>query len=399
MNLSLEWDVTTIGELCSNVSSGGTPKSTNEEYYGGNIPWLNTKEINFNRIYDTEKHITNEGFKNSAAKWVKKDSVIVAMYGATAAKVAMNMVDLTTNQACCNLTIDKSLANPKFVYYYLYSNYERLLNLASGAAQQNLNSNIIKEFPINIPSLNVQNEIVNLLSTIDDKIELNQKINKNNSSKTTIDNIRRIFSSFFSWLEDEDYIIKNPVRRIHRVKTGRVVKEVLTDENLEVLRDKCEEIRDLAMVELLTSTGIRVGELVRLNIEDIDFYERECIVFGKGESERVVYFDARTKIHLMEYLQSRKDNNPALFVSLNSPYDRLGISGIETRLRELGNKCNINRVHPHKFRRTMATNAIDKGMPIEQVQKLLGHVQIDTTMQYAMVNQSNVKLAHRKFIG
>lgn len=223
--------------------------------------------------------------------------------------------------------------------------------------------------------------------------------NENNSSKTTIDNIRRIFSSFFSWLEDEDYIIKNPVRRIHRVKTGRVVKEVLTDENLEILRDKCEEIRDLAMVELLTSTGIRVGELVRLNIEDIDFYERECVVFGKGESERVVYFDARTKIHLMEYLQSRKDDNPALFVSLNSPYDRLGISGIETRLRELGNKCNIKRVHPHKFRRTMATNAIDKGMPIEQVQKLLGHVQIDTTMQYAMVNQSNVKLAHRKFIG
>lgn len=197
--MSLEWDVTTIGELCSNVSSGGTPKSTNEEYYGGNIPWLNTKEINFNRIYDTEKHITNEGFKNSAAKWVKKDSVIVAMYGATAAKVAMNMVDLTTNQACCNLTIDKSLANPKFVYYYLYSNYERLLNLASGAAQQNLNSNIIKEFPINIPSLNVQNEIVNLLSTIDDKIELNQKVNKN-LEKTLI----TIFNSWFINFENYD---------------------------------------------------------------------------------------------------------------------------------------------------------------------------------------------------
>ena len=223
--------------------------------------------------------------------------------------------------------------------------------------------------------------------------------NEKQSSKTTLDNVRRIFSSFFSWLEDEDYIIKNPVRRIHRVKTGRVVKEVLTDENLEVLRDNCDEIRDLAMVELLVSTGIRVGELVRLNIEDIDFYERECVVFGKGESERVVYFDARTKIHLIEYLQSRIDENPALFVSLNSPYTRLGISGVETRLRELGNKCNINKVHPHKFRRTMATNAIDKGMPIEQVQKLLGHVQIDTTMQYAMVNQSNVKLSHRKFIG
>ena len=230
------------------------------------------------------------------------------------------------------------------------------------------------------------------------KYLFNHKCEKK-SSKTTIDNIRRIFSSFFSWLEDEDYIIKNPVRRIHRVKTGRVVKEVLSDENLEILRDNCNSIRDLAMVELLISTGIRVGELVRLNIEDIDFYERECVVFGKGESERVVYFDARTKIHLIEYLKTRNDENPALFVSLNKPHNRLGISGVETRVRDLGKKCNINKVHPHKFRRTMATNAIDKGMPIEQVQKLLGHVQIDTTMQYAMVNQSNVKLAHRKFIG
>ncbi|WP_296879135.1 restriction endonuclease subunit S [uncultured Methanobrevibacter sp.] len=177
--MSLEWKTTTIGELCSKVSSGGTPKSTNEKYYGGDIPWLNTKEINFNRIYDTEKHITQDGFENSAAKWVKKESVIVAMYGATAAKVAMNMVDLTTNQACCNLTIENRLANPKFIYYYLYSNYGRLLNLASGAAQQNLNSNLIKEFPISIPPLNVQNKIVNVLSTIDDKIEMNEKINKN----------------------------------------------------------------------------------------------------------------------------------------------------------------------------------------------------------------------------
>lgn len=225
----------------------------------------------------------------------------------------------------------------------------------------------------------------------------NHKIERN-SSKTTIDNIRRILSSFFAWLEDEDYILKNPVRRIHKVKTGRVVKEVLTDENLEVLRDNCDEIRDLAMIELLISTGIRVGELVRLNIDDIDFYERECVVFGKGESEREVYFDARTKIHLMQYLESREDDNPALFVSFKKPYERLGINGVETRLRNLGRKSNINNVHPHKFRRTLATNAIDRGMPIEQVQKLLGHVQIDTTMQYAMVNQSNVKLAHKKFI-
>ena len=220
----------------------------------------------------------------------------------------------------------------------------------------------------------------------------------NNISKTTIDNVRRIFSSFFSWLEDEDYIIKNPVKRIHRIKKGRVVKDVLTDENLETLCDNCDNIRDLAILELLISTGIRVGELVKLNIDDINFHERECVVFGKGESERVVYFDARCKIHLQQYLATRCDDNPALFVRFRKPYDRLGINGVEIRLKKLGEKYNIRNVHPHKFRRTLATKAIDKGMPIEQVQRLLGHVQIDTTMQYAMVNQSNVKIAHRKFI-
>nr|WP_292816732.1 site-specific tyrosine recombinase/integron integrase [Methanobrevibacter sp.] len=277
----------------------------------------------------------------------------------------------------------------------------KLLNLFLSAKQvEGCSEKTIKYYKSTIEKMlmKIRKQVYNI-NTDDLRKYLFEHKNHKKSSKTTIDNIRRIFSSFFSWLEDEDYIIKNPVRRIHRVKTGRVVKEVLTDENLEILRDNCEEIRDLAIVELLTSTGIRVGELVRLNIEDINFYERECIVFGKGESERVVYFDARTKIHLLEYLETRIDENPALFVSLNNPYERLGISGVETRLRELGRKCNINKVHPHKFRRTMATNAIDKGMPIEQVQKLLGHVQIDTTMQYAMVNQSNVKLAHRKFIG
>ena len=224
-----------------------------------------------------------------------------------------------------------------------------------------------------------------------------QKIN--NCGKTTVDNIRRNISSFFSWLEEEDYILKSPMRRIHKIRAEKLVKNVITDEDIEKLRDGCSCLRDVAIIDLLYSTGIRVGELVRLNKTDINFSERECVVFGKGESERIVYFDARTKIHLMQYIQQRTDENPALFVSLNKPNTRLGISGIETRLRELGEKCNIKKVHPHKFRRTMATNAIDKGMPIEQVQKLLGHVQIDTTMQYAMVNQSNVKHAHRKFIG
>lgn len=222
--------------------------------------------------------------------------------------------------------------------------------------------------------------------------------NTKNPSKTTTDNVRRVFSSFFSWLEDEDYILKSPVRRIHKIKTSTIVKETYSDENLEIMRDNCDCIRDLALIDMLASTGMRVGELVLLNIEDINFNERECIVFGKGNKERVVYFDARTKIHLQNYLESRTDDNKALFVSLRAPFERIKIGGIEARLRKLGKELNIPKVHPHKFRRTLATNAIDKGMPIEQVQRLLGHVQIDTTMQYAMVNQNNVKLSHKKFI-
>ena len=219
------------------------------------------------------------------------------------------------------------------------------------------------------------------------------------SSKITIDNIRRIFSSFFAWLEDEDYIIKSPVRRIHRIKSGSTIKETYTDEQLETMRDNCGNLRDLALIDILASTGMRVGELVLLNRDDISFDERECIVFGKGDKERMVYFDARTKIHLQNYLNSRVDTNNALFVSLKAPYDRMKIGGIEVRLRELGKRLNIDKVHPHKFRRTLATVAIDKGMPIEQLQKLLGHQRIDTTLQYAMVKQSNVKNAHRKYIG
>ncbi len=223
--------------------------------------------------------------------------------------------------------------------------------------------------------------------------------NTHKLSKVTIDNLRRIFSSYFSWLEDEDYIIKSPVRRIHKVKTDKLVKEVFSDENLENLRDSCLELRDLAIIDMLASTGMRVGELVKLNRTDIDLYERQCKVLGKGNKEREVYFNARTKIHLQRYIESRTDNNPALFVSLSLPHTRLTISGVEIRLRHLGKRINIPKVHPHKFRRTLATMAIDKGMPIEQVQKLLGHVKIDTTLHYAMVNQNNVKLSHRKFIG
>lgn len=221
---------------------------------------------------------------------------------------------------------------------------------------------------------------------------------QNGCSKITVDNVRRNLSSFFSWLEEEDHILKSPIRRIHKIKSKTTVKETITDENIEKLRDGCAEVRDLAIIDLLYSTGIRVGELVNLDIEDINFEERECIVYGKGDKERKVYFDARTKLHLQLYLQSRNDDNRALFVTLDKPHARLKISGVEIRLRKLGRKLNMERIHPHKFRRTMATRAIDKGMPIEQVQKLLGHQQIDTTMKYAMVNQTNVKMSHRKFI-
>lgn len=259
-------------------------------------------------------------------------------------------------------------------------------------------------------SLKYYNATINaMLTTVDKDIKhivtddirnyLNYYQEKKGSSKVTIDNIRRILSSFFSWLEDEDYILKSPVRRIHKVKTITNIKETYSDEALELMRDNCTELRDLAIIDMLASTGMRVGEMVLLNRNDIDFNERECIVFGKGSKERIVYFDARTKIHLQNYLSSRTDNNPALFVSLKSPHNRLKIGGIETRLREFGKQLGLPKVHPHKFRRTLATMAIDKGMPIEQLQQLLGHRKIDTTLQYAMVKQSNVKIAHRKYIG
>lgn len=249
---------------------------------------------------------------------------------------------------------------------------------------------------------NMLAEIVVSVKQIDTAIireYLSNYMSNHKAGKVTLDNIRRIISSFFAWLEEENYIIKSPVRRIHKIRTGKIVKATYSDEELEIMRDNCDNIRDLAIIDILASTGIRVGELVNMDINDIDFSKRECLVLGKGNKERVVYFDARTKIHVQQYLDTRRDNNTALFVSLHKPNERLKISGVEIRLRMLGRELAIERVHPHKFRRTLATRAIDKGMPIEQVQVLLGHSQIDTTLQYAMVNQSNVKQSHRKYIG
>ena len=280
-----------------------------------------------------------------------------------------------------------------------YSNIELIDKFIAAKEIEGCSERTIKYYKSTLLMLNDRMDLHVTHMTTDNLREyLTSYQKKNNCSKVSIDNIRRNLSSFFSWLEEENYILKSPMKRIHKIKTDKVIKETLSDESLECLRDNCDNLRDLAIIDLLASTGMRVGELVKLNINDIDFENRECVVFGKGNKERPVYFDARTKIHLRNYLNSRSDSNPALFVSLDRPYDRLKISGVEIRLRCLGRKLGINKVHPHKFRRTVATKAIDKGMPIEQVQSLLGHSQIDTTMHYVMVNQNNVKESHRKYV-
>lgn len=288
---------------------------------------------------------------------------------------------------------EKSLERQKI------SNEEYLRMFLDAKSIEGCSERTIQYYRVTIEKmLNKQTNPVRKITTEDMRSYLSDYQKINDCSKVTVDNVRRNISSFFSWLEEENYILKSPMRRIHKIKTNQQVKEVISDEDIEKLRDHCSCVRDLAMIDLLYSTGIRVGELVNLNVADLDFDARECIVFGKGGKERRVYFDAKSKLHLQNYIRSRKDQNPALFVTLDAPFDRLKISGVEIRLRQLGKFVDVTRVHPHKFRRTMATRAIDKGMPIEQVQKILGHSQIDTTMQYAMVNQTNVKTSHQKFI-
>ena len=278
---------------------------------------------------------------------------------------------------------------------------ENLVNIFIAAKRiEGCSEKTLKYYQTTIDAMiNAINKSVRHIQTEDLRFYLTQYQKKNQSSRVTIDNIRRILSSFFAWLEDEDHILKSPVRRIHKVKTGTNIKETYNDEELEKMRDNCTELRDLAIIDMLASTGMRIGEMVLLNRIDINFAEREWVVFGKGDKERLVYFDARTKLHLQNYLDSRIDNNPALFVTIRAPYKRIQIGGIEVRLRKIGKMLGITKMHPHKFRRTLATMAIDKGMPIEQLQQLLGHKRIDTTLQYAMVKQSNVKIAHKKYIG
>ncbi len=280
-----------------------------------------------------------------------------------------------------------------------YGNDECLRAFLAAKRVEGCSSRTIKYYQMTVNHmLSSFSKSVREISTEDLRNYLVEYQKINNCSKVTVDNVRRNLSSFFSWLEEEDYLIKSPMRRIHKIRVKQPVKNIISDEAIELLRDNCKCSRDMAMIDLLYSTGIRVGELVNLNVANINFEERECIVFGKGDKERKVYFDARTKLHLKKYLSERKDTNPALFVTLDYPYSRLKISGVEIRIRELGRSVSLDKIHPHKFRRTMATRAIDKGMPIEQVQKILGHSQIDTTMRYALVNQNNVKASHRKIM-
>ena len=287
-----------------------------------------------------------------------------------------------------NEAVRKDISNDEFLEMYLAAKQ------IEGCSERTINY-----YKVTVEHLLSQiNTSVRKITTEELREYLANYQKRNNCSNVTIDNVRRNISSFFSWLEEEDYILRSPMKRIHKIRTKTVVKSTISDEGIEKLRDNCKEIRDLAMIDLLYSTGIRVGELVNLNIDDIDLEGRECVVYGKGDKERRVYFDAKAKVHLRQYIEGRTDRNEALFVTLDAPYDRLKISGVEIRLRQLGRKLELERIHPHKFRRSMATRAIDKGMPIEQVQKILGHSQIDTTMQYAMVNQNNVKTSHQKYL-
>ena len=299
----------------------------------------------------------------------------------------------------CFENVEINIKDNKVVDICEYSNDELIKKFISAKEIEGCSKRTTKYYESTLLKMNSEvDKGITHLTTDDLRMYLTEYQKVNNCSKASIDNIRRNLSSFFSWLEEENYILKSPMKRIHKIKTDKVIKETYSDETLELLRDNCSCLRDLAIIDILASTGMRVGELVKLNINDIDFENRECVVLGKGNKERPVYFDARTKIHLKNYLNSRNDSNQALFVSLDEPHTRLNISGIEIRLRYLGKRLGISRVHPHKFRRTMATKAIDKGMPIEQVQSLLGHSQIDTTMHYAMVNQNNVKESHRKIM-
>lgn len=222
-----------------------------------------------------------------------------------------------------------------------------------------------------------------------------QELNK--VKQGTLDTMRLILSSFYQFLENEEYITKNPVRKIHKIRSEDIVRPAFTDEELELIRKDAKCIRDLAIIDLLYSSGIRISECVSLNIRDVNFNDREFIVYGKGGKERICYFNARTKIEIIDYLQTREDREPALFVSKHYPHNRLKRGGVRHMLKDIETRTGIPDIHPHRFRRTLATNLLDKGMTLEQVQRILGHKKIETTLIYANINQTMTKINHQKY--
>ena len=217
-------------------------------------------------------------------------------------------------------------------------------------------------------------------------------------SNQTLQNVRAVYSSFFAWLRDRGRIRKNPMQLVENIKIEKVLKKPYTDEEREMLLRKCKTLRDKAMLEFLYSTAVRVSELARLNRDDIRFTNKDLIVLGKGAKERRVYINDRTNMYLREYLQSRTDSNLALFVSVKSPHKRLTKAGIEDIIRRIGNRAQVEKAHPHRFRRTAATNALNRGMPVQEVAELLGHANLQTTMRYCTVSQDSVQYHHRKYL-
>ena len=216
-------------------------------------------------------------------------------------------------------------------------------------------------------------------------------------SNTTLDNMRRVFQSFFTWMHREGYIIKDPCAAVNKIRADKIIKNPYSDEEMELMREAANNLREKAIIEVLYSTGMRIGELEKLNKDDIDFVNGKAIVFGKGAKEREVYFNVKAQLALKKYLENRNDTNEALFVGLQSPYNRLKVSTYEKILRELGGRCGVH-CHPHRFRRTCATILLNKGMPIQEVSKVLGHAKLETTLIYCEINQQSVAANHKKYM-
>lgn len=217
-------------------------------------------------------------------------------------------------------------------------------------------------------------------------------------SNQTLKNVRAVYSSFFAWLRDRGRIGRNPMALVENIKVEQKLKKPYTDEEREMLLRNCGTLRDKAMMEFFYSTAVRVSELASLNREDIHFISKDLVVLGKGSKERTVYLNDRTNLYMKEYLQSRTDDNPALFVGTRSPHSRLSKTGIEDIIRRTGRRAGVEKAHPHRFRRTAATNALNRGMPVQEVAQLLGHAKLETTMVYCSVDQAGVKYHHQKYL-